>query len=185
MTSEEQLRGQRNALNTALNNRQVEVATSFLHPDFIAEGTDGHRYNRNDAARQLGQYMKPSMNFHSQIEVEDVEVSGDSAILRVRRTEGFRMNNPWALWGFLAAAAVLTWQMIKAVVSYGPELTEFTLIRYWGFWIGIGGGIFGILCFLVGAFCLGRRSMRQTQRAQETWRYVDGRWLLAEERQLA
>jgi hypothetical protein len=37
--------------------------------------------------------------------------------------------------------------------------------------------------FLWFAFQWGRRSVRQTQTAQETWRRVDGRWLLAEEQQ--
>jgi hypothetical protein len=36
MTQEEQLRVQRQALNAALNSRDVAAATSFLHPDFRA-----------------------------------------------------------------------------------------------------------------------------------------------------
>ena len=184
MTQEEQLHQQRQALNAALNNHDLEMATSFLHPDFVAKGTDGHSYNRQEAVRQLEQFLKPSMNFHSQIEMENVEVSGNGAKLRVCRTERLRMYNPKIFWGFLAAAALMAAQAVLAAVRYASELPHFPPIRFWGFWVGIGGVAIGFLCFICGAFFMGRRSMHQTQRAQETWRRVDGRWLLAEERQL-
>jgi hypothetical protein len=41
MTQEEQLRAQRQALNAALNSRDLATTTSFLHPDFVAKGKSG------------------------------------------------------------------------------------------------------------------------------------------------
>jgi hypothetical protein len=186
MIQEEQLRQQRQALNTAINNHDLETSTSFLHPDFVARATDGHSYDRQAAVRQLEQMLQPSMNLHSQVDVEHVEVSGDSATLRICRTESGRMDRPGVFWGFLAAAAYLAYTAIDTVVSDAAELPNYTPIRFWvGLVGGLAGGAIGFVCFIVGAFYLGRRSMHQTQRAEETWRRVDGRWLLAGERQIS
>jgi hypothetical protein len=184
MTQEEQLREQRQALNAALNNHDVQTATSFLHPDFVAHGQGGHSHDRQATVSQLEQFLKPSMNFHSQVEVENVEVSGDSATLRVCRTERLRMDDPLFFWGFLAAAAFAAYMAGKAVhtgVRYESVISDWV---FWGgIWVPIVGAAIGFVCFICGAYFLGRRSRHQTQRAQETWRLVDGRWLLAEERQ--
>jgi hypothetical protein len=177
MTQAQQLREQRQALNAAINNHDLESAASFLHPDFVAKGTDGHFYDRQAAVRQLEYFLKPSTNFHSEIEVEDVEVSGDSAKLRVRRTEGGRMFQPGHFWPFLVLAALSTAWTVYALVN--------ALNRPpWQYWVGgiAGGGV--CIMFIWFAFRWGLRTMHQTQTAQETWRSVDGRWLLAEEQQI-
>jgi hypothetical protein len=116
------------------------------------------------------------VNFHSEIEVEDVEVSGDSGKLRVRRTEGGRMYIPGLFWTFFVLAALSTaWTVYALVNAYNRPP--------WQYWVGgiAGGGV--SLMFLWFAFRWGRRSVHQTQTAQETWRSVGGRWLLAEEQQ--
>jgi hypothetical protein len=182
MILEEQLRQQRQALNAAINNHDLETTTSFLHSDFVAQGTDGHSYNRQEAVRQLELMLQPSMNLQSQVEVEHVEVSGDSATLRVCRTESGRRDRPEVFWGFLAAAAAMAYMAISTVVGGVPDNFAYQRILVW---VGIAGAAIGFVCFVRGAFSLGRRSMHQTQRAEETWRRVDGRWLLAEERQLS
>jgi hypothetical protein len=177
MTQEEQLREERQALNAAINNHDVKAATSFLHPDFVAKGTDGHSYDRQAAIQQLEYFLKPSTNFHSEIEVEDVELSGDSAKLRVRRSEGGRMFNPGPFWAFLVLAALSAAWTVYALV-------EAVNRPPWHYWVGgIGGGSVALM-FIWFAFRWGWRSMHQTQTAQETWRSVEGRWLLAEEQQI-
>jgi hypothetical protein len=180
MTQEEQLREQRQALTAALNSHDLEATTAFLHPDFVAQGTDGHSYNRQEAVRQIEQMLQLSMNLHSQVEVEHVEVSGDSATLRVRRTESGRMYRPGVFWGFLALAAYLAYNAMKTASLFARE--QMTVIELW---VAIVAAAIVSPLAIWGAFYLGRRSMHQTQRAQETWRSVDGRWLLAEERQLS
>jgi hypothetical protein len=177
MSDEEQLRQQREALNAALNNHDLEASTSFLHPDFVAQGLGGHSYNRQMAVQQLEQMLKPSFNFQSQIEVEHVEVSGDSAKLRVRRTESGRIQNPRHFWLFFAMAALFA----ALAIHWAVRDVEQVPSQYWG---GIVGYAFGSMLSIGLAFRGGLRSMHQTQRAEETWRCVDGRWLLAEERQL-
>lgn len=178
MTQEEQLREQHQALNAALNSHDLEKSTSFLHPDFVAQGTDGHSYNRQAAVQQLVQYLKPSFNFQSRIEVEHVEVSGDSAKLRVRRTESGRLYDPGHLWAWLAIAALFAAMTVRA--AFG-DASRFPF-HFWGDVVaGAGCSVFSLWW----AFRRGLRSMRQTQRAEETWRSVDGRWLVAEERQLS
>jgi hypothetical protein len=182
MSDESELRQQREALNAALNNHDLPTTTSFLHPEFVAQGTDGHSYNRQAAVQQLEQMLNPSMNLQSQVEVEHVEVSGDSATLRVCRTESGRMDNPLRFWGFLAAASCFAYMAINSAVQGVPDHFAYQRILVW---VGIVAAALGSVAFIWGAFYLGRRSMHQTQRAGETWRRVDGRWLLAEERQLS
>ena len=179
MTLQEQLREQRQALNAAINNHDLETATSYLHADFVAKGTDGHSYDRQAAVRQLEQFLKPSMNFHSQIDVEDVEVSGDSATLRVRRTERGRMYNPGHFWGWIVMGVIFAALAVYTAFLKPPDPSPF---QFWG---GIVGYAAGSVFFIWHAFRGGLRSMHQTQRAQETWRSVDGRWLLASEEQIS
>ena len=177
MTHESELRQQREALNAALNNHDLEASTSYLHPDFVVQGPDGQSCNRQMAVQQLEQMLKPSFNLQSHIEVEHVEVSGDSAKLRVRRTESGRIYNPRHLWMFLAMAAMFAGLAIHCAVRDVPQAP----LQFWG---GIVGYAFGSMVMIWLAFRGGLRSMHQTQRAEETWRSVDGCWLLAEERQL-
>ncbi|MDA1051410.1 MAG: nuclear transport factor 2 family protein [Planctomycetota bacterium] len=177
MTHESELRQVREALNSAINNHDLETTTSFLHPDFVAQGTGGHSYNRQMAVQQLEQMLKSSFNLQSQIEVEHVEVSGDSAKLRVRRTESGRMYNPRHFWMFLAMAAMFA----ALAIHWAFRDVEQVPSQYW---VAIVGYAFGFMLSIWLAFRGGLRSMHQTQRAEEIWRCVDGRWLLAEERQL-
>jgi hypothetical protein len=180
VTQEEQLREQRQVLNAALNNHDLKTATSFFHADFVAQGTDGHSYNRQEALQQLEQFLNPSFKLQSQVEVEHVEVSGDSATLRVRRTESGRMDRPVVFWGCLALAAYLPYEAIQTV-----NRSASGLMHPIEFWTAIVVAAVLSPLAIWGAFYWGRRSMQQTQRAEETWRRVDGRWLLAEERQLS
>ncbi|MDA1055983.1 MAG: nuclear transport factor 2 family protein [Planctomycetota bacterium] len=177
MSDESELLEQRHALNAAINDHDVEKTTSFLHLDFVAQGTGGHSYNRQMAVQQLEQMLQPSFNLQSQIEVEHVEVSGDNAKLRVRRTESGRMYNPRHFWMFLAMAAMFAGLAIHWAVRDVEQVPE-------QYWVTIVAYAFGSMVMIWLAFRGGLRSMHQTQRAEEAWRCVDGRWLLAEERQL-
>jgi hypothetical protein len=65
MTQEEPLRQQRQALNAAINNHDLEASTPYRHSDFVAKGTDGHSYGLhalwNQPARLLSMSFSPGV----------------------------------------------------------------------------------------------------------------------------
>ena len=176
MNPEEQLREQRQALNKAINNHDLEAVESFMHPDFVAKGAGGHSLDRQAALKLIEQLLQPALNFHSEVEVESVEVSDDIAKLRVRREESAETGNHGRIAGNLIVAAVFAILAIR--VAFGSEQAP---MQYWGLLICYGGCF---VWFLRRGLCEGQRSIKQTQKAEETWRCVDGRWLLAQEEQV-
>ncbi len=177
MKPEDQLHERRQALNTAINNHDPQAVAAFLHPEFVARGVGGHSYDRQTAIRQLEQMLQPSLDFQSEVEVEEIEVSEDSATLKVRREERAQMSNRGHLVGNLIVAAVFVLLALRVVFGGGQNALQF-----WGTIIA-----YAVCCvwFISRAFRGGPRSIHQTQRAQETWLRVDESWLLVEEEQVS
>ena len=174
MTHEEHLNERRQALNAAINKWDLESITSFVHPSFVCKARDGSALSDYQTMmKSIEQMRSMARDFHSQVEVEAVDVSGDSAKLVVRRTERGRMYNPGHLWGFLAMAAMFAALAVNA--AFRAEQAPF---QFW--YTIVGYAVFSVV-FIWLAFRGGLRSMHQTQRVQETWRMIDGRWLLVEE----
>ena len=174
MTQEEQLREQRQALNAALNSHDLATATSLLHPDFVAKG----KYGASMDYQALVQCMqKLPKDFVSQVEVEDVDVSGDNAKLVVRRTEGRPVDHAKTHWGDVAwgiAMGVTGWGALGRLLADPWSVNTASSVVLFIAMIGLG-------VFL--GFQARRSSQRQV-RAQETWRSIDGRWLLVQEQEL-
>ena len=175
MTQEEQLRAQRQALNAALNSRDQATATSFLHPDFVAKGKSGASMDYEALVQHMQNLPK---HIVSMVEVEAVDVSGDSAKLVVRRTER-RLVDPDAIaywpdviWGI--AVGVTGWGALGRLLTDPWSVNAAYSVVLFIFMIGLG-------LFL--GF-QGRRSSQRQVRAQETWRNIDGRWLVVEEQEL-
>ena len=117
MTDQEEVRQRREALVQAVNSHDRETVLSFIHPSFVGKTKGGWRiagYQR--VVRMLEQLCAPGSDYQETVEIEEIEVSGDSARLAVR------------------------------LVARGA-------------------------------------SRSQESRTQETWRLIDGRWLLVESRQ--
>ena len=175
MTEEEQLRAQRQALNAALNSRDLATATSILHPDFVAKGKSGASMDYQALVQHMQKLPKHIVSF---VEVDAVDVSGDSAKLVVRRTER-RLVDPDAI----AFWPDVIWGIVVGVTGW------FALGRLladpWTVSTASACGLF-ILMIGLGLFLgfQGRRSSQRQVRAQETWRSIDGRWLVFEEQEL-
>ena len=174
MTQEEQLRVQRQALNAALNSRDLATATSFLHPDFVARG----KYGASMDYQALVQHMqKLPKDFVSQVEVEAVDVSGDNAKLVVRRTDRRLVDPGETNWGDVAwgiGLGVIGWVALGRLVADLWSVNTASSVAMFIAWFGLG-------VFL--GFRARRSSQRQV-RAQETWRSIDGRWLVVQEQEL-
>ncbi len=168
MTPEEDLREQRQALNAAINNRDLETIKSYLDSTFVAKMGPGCSFDKQAMLCQMEQQFKQFKDFDSQLVVEDVQVSGDSAKLAVQRVERGRVHNSQAIWWFFAIAAV--WLALNFL---NPK-RELTLEN-------AAGAVVGPLWMIWLGFFLSDRSFSHTHKAQETWRRVDGRWLLTEE----
>ena len=173
MTPEEQLRERRNALNEAINKQDIGTIKSILHPDFVAKAPGGQEMDGQAMIRQLEQALHRGLEFRSEIEVEAVQVSGDRANLRVRRTEAGTLRNFQQFGMFLFLSAMVLFLTVNTAVR----------VREWTVWRYVEVATLGAVCLLCiwRAFRLGRRKLLKVQRAQETWREVDGHWLLAEE----
>lgn len=169
MTHEELLREQRQALNAAINKRDLETMKSVVHPSYVGKGKLGASMDYPAMMRLVESLPK---DFVSAVEVESIEVSGDNAKLVVRRTEG-RPGHAITHWrGVVAgiAVGVTGWSAAGQVVAQPQGL--------WGAVASVATivAMIWLACFL--------RPRSGEVRAQETWRTIDGRWLLAEERQL-
>jgi hypothetical protein len=174
VTQEEQLRVQRQALNAALNSRDLATATSFLHPDFVARG----KYCGSMDYQALVQHMqKLPKDFVSQVEVEAVDVSGDNANLVVRRTDRRLVDPGETNWGDVVWGIGLG---VIGMVAWGRLVADFWSVNTASF-VALFIAWFGLGVFL--GFRARRSSQRQV-RAQETWRSIDGRWLVVEEQEL-
>ena len=174
MTHEEELRERRQALNAAINERDLETMRSFIHTSYVAKGKDGSSIDYETMMQSAAQMLNSLKDFDSQVVVEDVDVSGDSAKLVVRRTERGqgRARGPKNFRLFLALGI---WFLCLGVI----DTVQKDFVNAAGF--AVGG-----LVFICLAFFWWRRgsSFHMTIRAQETWQSVDGDWLVVEEQEL-
>jgi hypothetical protein len=175
MTQEEQLRAQRQALNAALNSRDPATATSFLHPDFVAKGKSGASMDFKALVQHMQQVPR---HIVSLVEVEAVDVSGDSAKLMVRRTERQLVDPdaiaywPDVIWGIVVG--VTGWVALSRLLAEPWSVNTASVVVLFVAMVGLG---------LYLGF-QGRRRSQSQVRAQETWRNIDGRWLVVEEQEI-
>ena len=174
MTHDEELREQRQALNAAINKRDLETMRSFIHTSYVFKGKDGSSIDYEAMMQSVAQMLNSLKDFDSQVVVEDVDVSGDSAKLVVRRTERGQgqARGPKNFWVFLGVGIMFLCLGVVNTVQRHP----------------VNAACFAVAClvFFCFAFFWFRRgwSFHKTIRAQETWQSVDGHWLVVEEQEL-
>jgi len=113
---QQQLRQRREALAQAVNSHDKEAVLSFIHPSVVGKAKRGFTLAGYRTVVQMAEQLcAPGSDYQETVAIEDIDVSGDSARLLVRR-----------------------------VARKG--------------------------------------SCSQEDRVQETWRLIDGRWLMVEER---
>ncbi len=175
MSDQQELRQRREALAQAVNSHDLEAVLSFIDPSFVAKTKRGVSVGYKDMACMVGQLFAEEKEYHETVEIEKSEVDNDSAELVVRRIERGRLHDPKRVglfnglgimclfMGFMTSLRAGEWDAQKIFATVG--FAVFTV------------GFFGFAQFL-------QRSRERTVRNHETWRTIDGRWLLVEEQEL-
>jgi ketosteroid isomerase-like protein len=175
MSDQQELRQRREALAQAVNRHDLEAVCSFIHPTFVGKTRQGFSVGYKEMVPMVEQLFAPGKDYQETVEIEEIEVSGDSAKLVSRRTERGRLYDSKQVSMFTVLGFMFLLLMFFALTRAGEW--DFQKI----------GGVAGYAVASVG--CLGvaffkRRSRSRTVRYQETWRTIDGRWLLVEEQEL-
>ena len=122
----------------------------------------------------VGQLFAEEKEYHETVEIEKSEVSSDSAELVVRRIERGRLHDPKQV-GLFNGLGIMCLFMGFMNMNGGEWDFQkiYTVVGFAVFTVGF----FGFAQFL-------QRSRARTVRYHETWRTIDGRWLLVEEQEL-
>jgi hypothetical protein len=170
MSDQQQLRQQREALLQAVNRHDLDVVRSLIHPSFVGKNKSGSTVaGYQEAVRGLERLLAWT-DYQETMEIENIEVSGDNAKLVLRRVARGQFSQAFGI-------------LLVVVLVNAVSMLVMYLRGRLGLWEGVVG--FLVLVAMIWlAFYLRRRSRYEESRAQETWRLIDGRWLLVEEQQL-
>lgn len=176
---EQQLRERREALVQAVNRHDAQAVIAFIHPSFVAKTKWGFTAGYKQMVPVLEQLFAPGSDYKETVEIETIEVSDDSATVVTRRGEqmerGAVQNKPRVKRPLIFLAGLFSLMAILQIndVGRGREGAVGTLVMY---------AVASVAC-LCWEFHM-RRSVGRVRRYQETWRIVDGRWMVVEEREL-
>lgn len=171
MTQEQELRESRQALNSAINAGDVESAIAHIHQSYVGKGKGGYSIDYQSMVQLLSSLPK---GFESQLLIEDIEISGDSAKVTVRRSEAAPVNPVVMYWrglgvggGVGVTAMNATWRLAREPFELWPAVfASLTCV---------------VLVWL--AIFLRPRGTQTEVRAEEGWKTIDGRWMLVEEKE--
>ena len=164
MSDQQELRHRREALAQAVNSHDLEAVLSFIDPSFVAKTKRGVSVGYEDMSSVVGQMFEEEKEYQETVEIEQIDESSDSAKLTVRRTERGRLHNSQQVGLFTVLGIVF---LFMGFISTKAQ---------WAF-IVAGFGFFGLAYYM-------KRPRERTVRYHETWRTIDGRWLLVEEQEL-
>ena len=179
MSDQQQLRQRREALAHAVNSHDLEAVLSFIHPSFVGKTKRGFSVGYQDMVRVVEQLLAPGNDYQETLEIEEIEVSGDSARLVARRIERGRLCNP-------EKSRLFKGLGICFLMLFGWTILDLVRAGKWNLQnVGsaVGYAVLGV-GLLWWAFSRLRRSVHRTVRYQETWRTIGGRWLLVAEQEL-
>jgi hypothetical protein len=179
MSVQQQLRQRREALAHAVNSHDLEAVLAFIHPSFVGKTKDGFSVGYQDMIRVVEQLSAPGKDYQETVEIEEIEVSGDSAKLVVQRIECGRLCSP-------EKSRLFKGLGICFLVLLGWAILDLVRAEEWNLQntgSAVGYAVFGVGFLCWSSFRL-RRSVHRTVRYQETWRTIDGCWLLVAEQEL-
>ena len=174
MADQQELRQRREALAQAVNSHDLEAVLSFIDPSFVAKTNRGVSVGYKDMASMVGQLFAEEKEYHETVEIEKSEMSSDSAELVVRRIGRGRLHDPQQVGLFNGLAIMCLFMGFMSMT--GGEWDSQKIYAVVGFAV-FTAAFFGFAQFL-------QRSRERTVRYHETWRTIDGRWLLVEEQEL-
>jgi hypothetical protein len=175
MSDQQELRQRREALAQAVNRHELEAVLSFIHPTFFSKTKHGFSVSYKEMVPMVEQLFAVGKDYQETVELEEIEVSGDSAKLVSRRTERARNYQPRQAGLFYFLGFMF---LFLAIIAAG-RAGEWDFQKIYG----VGGYTVACVAFL-GFNLFKRRSVQRTVRYQETWRTIDGQWLLVEEQEL-
>jgi len=114
-------------------------------------------------------------DYQETVEIEQIEATGDSAKLVVRRIERGRLHDPKQVGLFNGLAIMCLFLGFMSMIRAG-EWDFQKIFAVVGFAV-FAVGFFGLALFI-------QRSRERTVRYHETWRTIDGSWLMVEEQEL-
>ena len=175
MSDQEELRLRRESLAQAVNSHDREAVLSFIDPSFVAKTKRGVSVGYKDMASMVEQLFAAGKDYEETVEIEQNEVNSDSAKLVVRRIERGRLHDPKQVGLFNGLGIMCLFLGFMSIIRAGE----------WDFqkiFAVVGYAVFTVAFF--GAALFMRRSRERTVRYHETWRTIDGSWLMVEEQEL-
>ncbi len=179
MSQEQDLRARREALAQAVNRHDLPGVHDCIHPSFTCKTALGFSVGYKEVATAMEQLCAPGNNYQETVEIETIEVSGDSAKIVTRRGEqmerGAAQNKPRAMRPLLFLGIFFGGMAILSIpnVVRGKNQAVATLIA----WV-----VASVVC-LCWEYYL-RRSVHRTKRYRELWRMMDGRWMIMNEQEI-
>jgi hypothetical protein len=178
MSDQQELRQRREALAQAVNRHDLEAVRAFIHPTFVGKTKQGFSVGYKEMVPMMEQLFAPEKDYQETVVIEQIEASGDSAKLVTRRTERGRFYDSKIYHMMIVLGFMCIYLAFR-------EITGAVRAGVWDF-----QSILGVVIGLVAiAVCFGwaffiRRSRHRTVRYQETWRAIDGQWVIVEEQEL-
>jgi WD40 repeat protein len=163
MTDQQELRQRREALAQAVNSHDLEAVLSFIHPTFVGK-TKGVSTiaGYQEVVRMLEQLLAPGTDYQETVAIEDIEVSGDSARLVVRRvargrscSEESRTQETWRLIDG-------RWLLVEGCEEQSPSRRTFLAWWWWFLPVGLLGPLLS-----VASHQRRRRQQREEQERQQ------------------
>jgi hypothetical protein len=178
MSDQQELRQRREALAQAVNRHDLEAVLSFIHPTFLGKTKQGFSAGYKEIVPMMEQLFAPGKDYQETVEIEEIDESGDSAKLVTRRTERGRFFDSKIYYMAIGLGFMCLYLFVR----------ETLFVVRAGLWnlqslLSVGFIVVGIAaCFGLAFFM--RRSRHRTVRYQETWRTIDGQWVIVEEQEL-
>lgn len=161
-----------------MNSHDLEAVLSYIHPTFVGKTKQGFSVGYQDIARMVAPLFAPGRDYQETVEIEEIEARGDSAKLVTRRSERGRMYHSKQVGLFNGLG-------MMCLLMFGIWFFKLLRAGEWNFHEGPAAVVAGVLSVaLIGGAFFMRRPRQRTVRYQETWRKIDGRWLVVEEQEL-
>ncbi len=178
MSDQQELRQRREALVQAVNRHDLEAVRSFIHPTYVGKTKQGFSVGYKEMVPIVEQLFAPGKDYQETVEIEEIDVSGDCAKLVTRRTERGRFYDPKKSQMFIFLGLLF-------LLLFAIYFLKLVTVGEWDDNNGggaVGFGVASVLCIGLGFFVM--RPRHRTVRYQETWRTIDGNWLMVEEQEL-
>ena len=179
MSDQQELRQRREALAQAVNRHDLPGVLDCMHPSFATKPSWGFAVGYKDVVKGLEQLFAPGNDYKETVEIETIEVSGESAIVVTRRGEqmkrGAAQNRP-------RSARVLVFAAILFAGLALLQILQVVTRKEYAVGNVVPCAVASLVCICLEVYL--RRAVKRTLRYREIWRRIEGRWLVIGEQEL-